>query len=271
MVIGAWLDLATTDFAAADPARAVAILPVAATEQHGPHLPLGTDAAINRGVLAAALARLDPARWVAVLPAQEVGESLEHAGFPGTLSLSAETVLALWGEIGAAVARAGIRKLILFNSHGGQTGLVDTAAVRLRQRCGLVTVRASTFGLGLPDGLVDPAEAEHGLHGGLVETSVMLALAPHLVRRDAAADFRSTAVELAEACDTLRAEGAIGLGWAAQDLNLAGVTGDAAAATAELGQRILAHWAGRLAALIEDVIALPLSVLQAGPLGVPPQ
>ncbi|MCB9959669.1 MAG: creatininase family protein [Rhodospirillaceae bacterium] len=257
------------DFAAVDPARAVAILPVAATEQHGPHLPLGTDAAINRGVLAASLALLGPDRWVAVLPAQEVGESLEHAGYPGTLSLSAETVLALWGEIGAAVARAGVRKLIFFNSHGGQTGLVDTAAVRLRQRCGLVTVRASTFGLGLPDGLVGAAEAEHGLHGGLVETSLMLALVPDLVRRDAAADFRSTAVDLAEACETLRAEGTIGLGWAAQDLNLAGVTGDAAAATAELGEAILGHWAGRLAALIEDVIALPLRVLQDGPLGAP--
>ena len=269
-MIGAWADLATTDFADLDPDRAVAILPVAATEQHGPHLPLGTDAMINQGVLDQALGLLDPSLWVAVLPAQHVGESLEHIGFPGTLSLSAETALAVWNAIGAGVSRAGVRKLILFNSHGGQTGLVDTVAVRLRQAHGLLTVRASTFALGLPGGVVPPDEAEHGLHGGLVETAVMLALHPGLVRMDQAGDFASAGIALARDHQVLRAEGPVGLGWAAEDLHPAGPTGNAAAATAALGTRILDHWADRLAVLIGEVATLPPSTLPLPTLPPPP-
>ena len=255
-MIGDWADLTTTDLAAVDPARAVAILP------------LGTDAMINRGVLDRALPRVAAGHWVRVLPMQAVGDSLEHAAFPGTLTLSAETVMAAWTEMGAGVARAGVRKLILFNSHGGQTGLVDTVAVRLRQHHGLLTVRASTFALGLPDGLVDPVEAAHGLHGGAVETAVMMALHPHLVRYHAVAAFPSAAMPIADTYRVLRAEGPVGLGWAAQDLHPQGPTGDATMATTAMGDAILAHWADRLAALIEDVARLPLDTLRPGPLGM---
>ena len=271
-VIGDWADLTTVDLAAVDPETAVAILPVAAIEQHGPHLPLGTDARINRGVLDRALSLLDAGAWVRVLPLQQIGESLEHASFPGTLTLSAETALALWADVAEGVARAGLRKLIVFNSHGGQTGLVDVLAVRLRQRHRLLTVRASTFGFGLPDGLVDPDEAAHGLHGGTIETSVMLTLHPDLVRLNRAKDFLSSGLMIDGACSILRAEGPIGLGWAAQDLNPAGTTGNAVAASAVTGEQILSHWARRLAALIEDVRALPLDTLRPGPLdpdGIP--
>ena len=259
--IGYWEDLTTTDLASVDAERAVAILPVAAVEQHGPHLPLGTDAMINREVVARALALVPPDGWVRALPTQAVGESLEHTAFAGTLTLPAETVIGLWTAIGEAVARAGVRKLILCNSHGGQTGLVDAVAVRLRQQADMAVVRASTFGLGLPTGIVGEAEATYGLHGGQVETAVMLALRPDLVRRDRIASFRSAAETIDGRHRVLRAEGAVGLGWAAQDLNPAGVTGDAAAATAEAGQAILDHWGRALADLIVDLTRFPLASL----------
>src|SRR5512132_4634415 len=124
LVVDRWEDLVTADFGRFDPQNAVAVLPVAAVEQHGPHLPLGTDALICDAILDDALARLDAATPVLRLPTQRVGHSPEHTGFPGTLSLQAATVVALWTDIGRSVAAAGIRKLLLFNSHGGQAALV---------------------------------------------------------------------------------------------------------------------------------------------------
>ena len=113
-----WLDMTTAEFAAL-PADTVAVLPVAAVEQHGPHLPVYVDACLNEGVVARAIELLPPELPVSFLPMQAVGKSNEHLAFPGTLSLSAETLIRLWTEIGESVHRAGVRKLVLFNSHGG--------------------------------------------------------------------------------------------------------------------------------------------------------
>jgi len=116
--------------------RIVAILPVAAIEQHGPHLPLGVDAIINEGIVRAAMPLMPDS--VLVLPTMEIGKSNEHQAFPGTLTLSAETLIRLWTEIGDSVARAGVRKLLIFNSHGGQTGLPEVVATDLRARLGMI-------------------------------------------------------------------------------------------------------------------------------------
>src|SRR6185369_1773260 len=131
-----WQEMTTRDFADPEVGRWIAVLPVAAIEQHGPHLPLAVDAIINDGVLARALDVLPASAPVTVLPAQVVGKSNEHGAFPGTLSLSAETTIRLWTEIGESVARAGVRKLVIFNSHGGQPAIVDIVAVDLRVRLG---------------------------------------------------------------------------------------------------------------------------------------
>jgi creatinine amidohydrolase len=235
----------------------VALLPVAAIEQHGPHLPLGTDAMICDGVIAAAGRHLNAATSVLRLPTQRIGVSPEHASFPGTLSMEPEVALAAWNAIGASVARAGLRRLVVFNSHGGQPGVVDQLAVRLRRDHGMLVARVNIFGLGLPDGAVGDEEARYGLHGGLVETSLMRTLHPDLVRMDLAQDFASRDRDIAEASALLTAEGpGIGIGWLAEDLNPAGVTGDAASATAELGERILDHLGAALARVLEDVGAL---------------
>lgn len=247
-----WECLTTEDLSA--PGEAVALLPLAAIEQHGPHLPLGTDAMICDAVIEAAGQRLSGTVPVLRLPAQRVGVSPEHESFPGTLSIEPEIALAAWTAIGAAVARAGIRKLVVFNSHGGQPGVVDQMAVRLRRAHGMMVTRANIFGFGAPEGAVGEAELRYGLHGGLVETALMLVIRPDLVRMEATRDFKSRDSDIVASSRVLAAEGGgIGIGWLAEDLNPSGVTGDAASATVDLGSRLLDHLGQGLAGLLEDV------------------
>jgi creatinine amidohydrolase len=253
-----WQDMRTTDFATVDAARTIALLPVAAVEQHGPHLPLSTDAVINEGVVRLMMQRLPADSSVLVLPALAVGDSLEHTAFKGTLSVELQALLGLWLSIGHSVARAGVRKLVIFNSHGGQRAHVDQVALRLRVDCGMLVVRAHSFALGTPAGLFHADELLHGLHGGAVETSLMLHLRPDLVRQDALADFPSTGRTLAARGGVLGLEEAAGLGWMMQDVNPDGACGDATAATAAKGKRLLDHWADRLVTLLGEVARHPL-------------
>ncbi len=265
-----WQDLPWTAFASL-PKDTVAVLPVAAIEQHGPHLPVSVDRTINEGVLARTLALLPDALPVLVLPTQAVGLSVEHIRFPGTLTASAETLIALWTEIGESVARAGVRKLVLLNSHGGQPQVVDIVCRRLRVSAGMFAVACLWSRLGKPDGLVNPTEARHGIHGGFVETSLMLHLAPERVDMAKAEDFRSRWIARENDFSVLVPEGAVGFGWETQDLHPAGALGDASAATAEAGARFLDHAAARFAALLEEVHRLDLDKwLQAGPGATPP-
>ena len=252
-----WHDMCTSDFAAIDPDRTIALLPVAAVEQHGPHLPLSTDAVINEGIVHLMMRRLPADSSVLVLPAQTVGDSLEHTAFKGTLSVDLQALLGLWLSIGHSVARAGVRKLVLFNSHGGQRAHVDQVALRLRVECGLLVVRAHSFAMGMPTGLFDDDEVTHGLHGGAVETSLMLHLRPDLVRHQALADFPSPARQSADPNAILGFEGTAGLGWMMQDVNPEGACGNAASATAAKGERLLDHLADRLVALLGEVARHP--------------
>jgi creatinine amidohydrolase len=247
-----WHDLAWTDFRSLPP-DTVAILPVAAVEQHGPHLPVSVDSTINGGVLVRALALVPPDAAVLALPMQWVGLSVEHVRFPGTLTLSAETLIAVLTEIGRSVGRAGVRRLVVLNSHGGQPQVVDIVCRRLRaDRLFAVSCMASRLGLP-PDVSLSQDEQRHGIHGGLVETSLMLHLRPDLVRMQHAADFRSAWLAHEAAISVLSPEGHVGFGWETQDLHPAGALGEARAATAELGAAILEYQAARLARLLEEV------------------
>lgn len=252
---GHWQDLCTTDFARVDPQRTVALLPVSATEQHGPHLPLATDAVINEGLVREAMRRLPADASVLVLPALTVGDSLEHTAFAGTLSADLHALHGLWLSIGRGVAGAGVRKLVIFNSHGGQRALVDQVALRLRVECAMLVVRAHSFALGMPAGLFDANELAHGIHGGAVETSLMLHLRPELVRRDALADFASAGAAMARRGGWLGAEKPIGIGWMTQDLNPHGACGNAALASADKGAALLRHGGQSLADLLAEVAA----------------
>lgn len=252
----AWEDLASAEVAAGSGA-AVALLPVAAVEQHGPHLPLGTDAMVLDGLLARTAER-GVAADVLALPAQRVGDSLEHTSFPGTLHVEAEALVAAWCDLGRSVARAGVQRLAIVNAHGGQPQLVDLVAQRLRREAGMLVARITTFHLGGTEGLFEADELRFGLHGGEVETSLMLHVRPDLVRMDAAQDFRSAASERERGARSLEVEGGTGIAWQAEDLNPHGVTGNAARADAERGRILLDRWAERLGGALEDLARWPL-------------
>src|SRR5690606_30824251 len=200
----------------------------------GPHLPLGTDALINDGILRAALPRIPRALTALVLPPLEIGASLEHERFAGTLSARPKTLLELWTDVGRGVTAAGVRKLVIFNTHGGQKTVVDLVALELRARFGMLVARASYFAFGVPPGLFDPQEASLGIHGGELETSLMLHLHPALVRREALRNFTGLPQRLAARSGAvLGVEKPVGIGWLAGDLHPEGVCGNAARADAE--------------------------------------
>ena len=263
-----WADLCTRDFAQLDPARTIAVLPVAATEQHGPHLPLSVDSVLADGIVAASLPHLAPELSVLFLPTQAVGLSPEHARFPGTLTLKAETVLRLWTEIGESVAAAGVRKLLLFNSHGGQVSVMDLVARDLRDRLNLLVYSCSWFNLPLHDAqgqdlnaLFSADEHRFGIHGGEIETSMMLALAPQRVQMDQARHFASTAQARAQQFPILGNGRSAKLGWQTQDYHPAGAVGNAAAATAAKGEALVQAAGRALAQLLAELDRLPLSTL----------
>lgn len=257
MPIRTWGHLTTVEVAALDPARTVAVLPAGAIEQHGPHLPLATDILISEGVLVAAAERVAPDIDLIRLPSQSVGLSPEHMSFAGTLSHEAETLLASWTEIGMSVSAAGLRKLIILNSHGGQPQIVDLVTQRLRTEAGMLAVRANSFRFDLPAGLISEDERAFGLHAGQIETALMLALHPELVRRDKIANFPNKAADRTRTAKRLGLSGAGGYAWHAEDLNPEGATGNASLATAEQGEILLAAYATQLADLIADVADWP--------------
>lgn len=258
-----WADLKTTDFRGNSGSR-IALLPVAAVEQHGPHLPLGTDSYILEAVLAR-LAKLPLVKAeVLVLPLQSIGDSIEHNDFPGTLSQDAEALIANWMSISEAVAKSGIHKLAIVNSHGGQPQIVDIVAQRLRAEFHMLVGRINTFLLGVPEGVFSSDELAYGYHGGEVETSMMLAIAPELVDMSVAENFSSTAEQLAKDNQSLRAEGGTAFAWQAQDLNAAGVTGNAANADAKRGAVMLDHIATKISLTLDDLAAFNLSDLREG-------
>ena len=161
-----WLDLSTEDFRTRDMSRAIAVLPVAAVEQHGPHLPVGVDTFIAGGYLSRAVPLVPDDLDVLVLPVQAVGKSNEHLAFPGTLTVSAETLIRAWTEIGESVFRAGCRKLVFVNAHGGNGPVLDIVARELRVRFGMLAVVTAWHRLGYPEGTFGPDELRHGIHGG---------------------------------------------------------------------------------------------------------
>ncbi len=274
-----WSDLTTRQFAqlAASPsiAQAVAVLPVAATEQHGPHLPVSVDAALVDGVVNAALshlAHLAADLPILFLPTQPIGKSNEHIRFPGTLTLSAQTVISLWMDIGASVARSGIKKLVLLNSHGGQASIMDIVARDLRAEHDLIVYSANWYNLPLGDavmGLFPAEEHRFGIHAGDIETSMMLALAEKSgvqgVDMTQAQHFHSTSKDRAAKYPVLGNGTSAKLGWQMQDYNPQGATGNAAAATAAKGHALINAAGLQLAHLLKEVSDLPLSTLKPSP------
>jgi creatinine amidohydrolase len=248
-----WADFRAPDFTTIDPARTIAILPTAAVEQHGPHLPVGTDTIINTHLCRLLAERAPKDLDLRILPVMAVGKSNEHLWAPGTLTLSANTALAAWTEIGLSVARAGVKKIVILNSHGGNADLISILSRELRVQAGMLAVRLGWSAMGLPPGLYSDQETRFGIHGGDMETSLLLHFRPDTVEMSAARDFRSTA-ETAQ----IQPIGAVAQAWISSDLNPAGVVGEAHLATADKGRRTAEHIVADVLGLLRKVAAEPL-------------
>jgi creatinine amidohydrolase len=257
-----WQTLTTVDAEGMELGDPVVVLPVAAIEQHGPHLPLSTDLDIGLGLLEEAFQRLPDGFPAWVLPPQAIGCSREHARFPGTLTLEPEQLTALIEGAGESLARVGVRRLVLSNSHGGNRHALEAAGLRLRDELGMLVVHASWFRFPRPED-VDLPEAEwrHGLHGGAVETAMMMHLRADLVRASQSPQARSLGEELEETLRRVAPEGAASFSWLAGDLNPGGAVGDATLANADLGVRFVSHYGTILAQVIEDARAFPMDRL----------
>jgi creatinine amidohydrolase len=243
------------DFADLDP-RTVALLPVAAIEQHGPHLPVWVDTRINAGIVAEML-RTKPADLpVTVLPPMPVGKSVEHVDYPGTLTLSAETLARLWFEIGRSVARAGVKRMVIFNSHGGQPQVMEIVARDLRIADKMFVATATWWHMIDASDLFAREEIVHGIHAGAVETSMMMHLEPGLVREEKRSNFPSASIELARKTRFLSPEnGSTGYGWMMRDLHASGAAGDARDADATRGRLLVERAAAALTQLLAEVSA----------------
>jgi creatinine amidohydrolase len=230
-----WTDFTAAEFDRLDPMRVIAVLPTAAVEQHGPHLPVGTDTIINQGHLDLLVERLPAEMDVRILPIQAVGKSNEHIWAKGTVSGSAATVIEHWTQIGLEVARTGIRKLVFVNSHGGNVSMLDIIARELRVRAGMLAVK-SGWSHFWPKDIYSDVETRHGIHGGDSETSLVLHFRPELVDMSKAQDFASVAERDEQQFTHLRPTGMLSYAWIASDINPAGVAGEASRATADKGR-----------------------------------
>ena len=267
-----WADLTSRHFsqlaASAVINQTVAILPVAAIEQHGPHLPVSVDTSLIDGVIQAALPHLPESLPILFMPTQQVGKSNEHIRYPGTLTLSAQTLINVWMELGACVARAGIKKLLLFNSHGGQASVMDIVARDLRTAHDLMVFSSNWYTLPLGDevmNLFPPAEHRFGIHAGDIETSMMLALRDDYVDMAHAQHFHTQAEERAKTYPILGNGKSAKLGWQMQDYNPYGAAGNAAQATAAKGHAVIDAAGLQLARLLQEISSLPLSTLAEQP------
>jgi creatinine amidohydrolase len=260
-----WTDIHWPDVAGNEAARWIAVLPLAATEQHGPHLPVGTDVMIAQAYLARVRELLADAIPATFLPLQPVGISTEHIDYPGTLTLPTDIAMKTWMALGASVARAGTKKLVMVTSHGGNSAAMTLVAQDLRAQYGLLVVTTGWSRFGVPEGLFSAQELRHGTHGGAVETSIMLARFPQLVRSNEIADFRPKGIAMEKDYRWLSAQRPAPFAWQAQDLHSSGAAGDATQASAEKGQRLIDHGATAFCELLADVDRFDPATLAAGP------
>jgi creatinine amidohydrolase len=266
-----WMDMTWQEVAGAGGAAArwIAVLPLAAVEQHGPHLPLGVDTFIAQAYLARVLKKLPEELPVTFLPVQRVGVSAEHLSYPGTLTISAATAIAAWTELGESLARAGVRKLVLITSHGGNVAAMEIVARDLRTRLGMLVVTVGWHRFGYPDGAFSAEEKKHGIHGGDIETSLMLAAEPATVHMDKAPNAVPSTIAMAREFKWLGAYRPAGFAWMTQDLNACGAVGDATLATAQKGEAAFEQGAKAFVELLAEIDRFDLSRLREGPLAEP--
>jgi creatinine amidohydrolase len=235
-----------------DKENVVIIQPVGAIEQHGPHLPIIVDSAIAVSVIGKALSKLDPDVPAYALPPLYYGKSNEHWHFPGTITLSAQTLLAVLTEMAESIYRAGFRKLVLMNAHGGQPQVMEIVARDIHQKYEdflvfpLFTWRVPH----IAKELLTQKELEYGIHAGDAETSLLLSILPEQVKMErAVAEYPHGLPE----DSLLSMEGKLPFAWVTRDLTKSGVLGDATVATKEKGDRLLESVSDGWVQVIKDI------------------
>ena len=261
-----WMEMTWHDIADAETGRWIAVLPLAAVEQHGPHLPLGVDSFIAEAYLARVRTLVPDDLPVTFLPVQRIGISAEHLSYPGTLTLSAATAIAAWTELGESIARARLRKLVLVTSHGGNVAAMELAARDLRTRLKMLAVTVGWHRFGYPEGAFSGEEKKHGIHGSDIETSLMLAAKPETVRMDKAPKATPETVAMARDFKWLSAYRPAGFSWMTQDLHESGAVGDATLATRDKGEAALSRGAEAFVELLREIDRFDLARLREGPL-----
>ncbi|MDE1157697.1 MAG: creatininase family protein [Neorhizobium sp.] len=240
----------------------IVVLPLGAHEQHGPHLPFDTDTLIAEGLVARVKEALPDMAPVTFLAVEPVGYSIEHIDVPGTKTLSFDEAVTRWLGIAQNLHEQGIRKFVMLNAHGGNSPLMTIVATEARVRFGMLAVATSWTRFGQPDGWIAPHDKAIDIHGGDIETSVMLALWPDRVEMAKAEPFTSRQREFSRNFKHLRAYGPHAFGWKMADLNEKGVAGNAAAATAERGETLVAHAVKGIVELLEDVARFDVGMLK---------
>ena len=228
-----WTDIAQLP----DRENTVIVLPVGATEQHGPHLPCAVDTVIAAGVMGTALERLPASVRAFMLPPIAYGKSEEHLHFPGTFTLTGPTLLATVIEIGESVYRSGFRKLLFANGHGGQPQVLEMAARELRLRHGdfVVVPHGVSRVANVSGQFISDDERRLTMHAGHSETALLLALAPDTVQMEHARPSLPPPFPIRG----LSADGRPACAWVARDFGPSGVIGDPTGATREQGLAIL--------------------------------
>lgn len=262
-----WSEIRWADATPAEASRWIAVLPLAATEQHGPHLPLATDVLIADAYLARVRELLPATVPASFLPVEPVGISTEHIDYPGTQTLPTDVALKRWTGIGEDVARRGVKKLVIITSHGGNSAAMTLIAQDLRAHQKLFVVTTSWSRLSGAGKLFPADEVRHGIHGGAVETSIMLARYADQVRKDAIADFPASSIALEKQYRWLSTQRPAPFAWQAQDLNASGAVGNATLAVAEKGERLIDQGAHAFCELLAEVDNFDVNRLAGGPLG----
>ncbi|MBU4528185.1 MAG: creatininase family protein [Hoeflea sp.] len=239
----------------------IAVLPLGAHEQHGPHLPFETDTLIAQAIAHRLRDAVQDPIKIDLLPVESVGYSIEHMDVSGTRTLEFDEAINRWIGIAADCAARDVRRLLLLNAHGGNSPLLTIVATEARVRFNMLAVATSWTRFGIPEGLISPADKALDIHAGDIETSVMMAIRPDLVRLDAVRDFPSRQAEYAERFTHLRAYGPHAFGWKMSDINKEGAAGNASRASAEKGEAILAHAVHGLSELITDMAAFDVNEL----------
>jgi creatinine amidohydrolase/Fe(II)-dependent formamide hydrolase-like protein len=255
--------LTTTEVAGLPKEQAAVAVVVAAIEQHGPHLPIVTDLVLGESFLRLALEEIDASAQIWVLPSIAYGKSNEHRRFAGTITLSQETLAALLKDVARSVASAGFRRLVFVNSHGGNPPVLDYVSRDIREETGLMVFPVSVWRLGLEFAQVNDQEARWGTHAGEWETSLMLALAPELVRADRVAQVGGYPT-LDDGIKHVRLFGPVTFAWVTEELSVAGTIGDPRPATFERGRAAVEATVARLADVLAEISRFEMPIPAGG-------